>query len=190
MNALKQVDVTSKSEALRGANRRRLGSAKDYAKKLATSLEAKKTKTSKLMQPERIAAAIDSVGSMQAEYESLGARVLKIQSSLSDVMSDGTPTELDGRFYKAVRTEKPVHKLKQAAQIHTLLIQLLAQIDDDHKGNGGLFDMILALDTDTINKHFVPLLVAVFEKSGKMAQAENLFFSNTESVVEIVAKPL
>lgn len=174
-----QAEVTHKS----------LGKASIYARQLAANLHSKKNAPIKSAEhtPERLAVAVDAVGRMQNEHELLGQRLSTLQTSLLTLLGDEL-NEVEGTSYVAKISKTPTYKLKQPDQIHTLLVSMLAKIDDQFEGQGGLFDLILQLDTETINTHFVPLLRAVFEKSEQDADASLLFLADAHNELELVKK--
>lgn len=165
--------------------RHKLKRAGDYARLLsaAASSEQAPPLSTSTPSPERVAAAIDAVGRLQESHRQTGERLAVMRRNLEEYLPrDGA---ISGEAYRAVGTTKVERRLLSTQRITTLLMYLLSEVEEQQAAHGGLFDLILSLDEDTLNEHFVPLLDAVFEKAGLSDKASKLYMEAPLRLVEV-----
>lgn len=133
----------------------------------------------------KVGSAIDQVGTLTAARDLLDARIEEAQSSLMDLLKTSTQPSIEGKKFVASKTPVSCKQLLPKAKVMTSMIALLQKANEQNKNDGGLFEMILSLDPDIINAHFLPLLEAIFEKSALTEEAEKLYFVSEKDEVVI-----
>jgi len=171
----------------KSSGKHRLKRAGDYAKLLSAAAQRPTNavdRTADGLSKERIAAAIDAMGRLQESYDQMGERLSAMHTNLASYLSEeGT---ISGESYAAQTDVAVDKKLLSPQKITTLLLFLLSEVEEKQANHGGLFDMILSLDNELLNEHFVPILDAVFEKAELSDKASKLYMESPKKQVKVV----
>lgn len=165
--------------------RHKLRRATDYSRLLSAAAGSAPAQTRVADTPnsEQVAAAVDSMGRLQESYNEIGERLAVMRRNLETYLpKDG---EIAGSNYRAVGSTEVERRLLGSQKITSLLIYLLSEVEEKQASHGGLFDLILSLDEDLLNQHFVPLLDAVFEQAGLSDKASKLYMESPQRLVAV-----